>query len=95
MPHSAPAPDSDTRSLPNVTLPSDQPRPRSPTRLSFGMRTSSRNTSLNVWEPVMSTSGRTVIPGASIGHTKYEMPWCFGASGSVRASRIPSWARWA
>ena len=31
------------------------------------------------------------MPGASIGQMKYEMPSCFGASGSVRAMRMPSW----
>ena len=29
----------------------------------------------------MSTNGRTVTPGASIGQMKYEMPWCLGALG--------------
>ena len=53
------------------------------------MRTSSKKTSLKAWSPVMSTSGRTSMPARCIGHTKYEMPWCASASGSVRASRIP------
>ena len=52
-------------------------------------------TSLNVWVPVMSTSGRTVTPGASIGQMKYEIPSCLEASGSVRASRMPKRAVWA
>ena len=29
------------------------------------------------------------MPGASIGQMKYEMPWCLGSSGSVRAMRMP------
>ena len=33
------------------------------------------------------------MPGASIGQMKYEMPWCFGASGSVRAMRMPNFER--
>ena len=94
-PHSAPSPDSDTRSLPSVTLASAQPPFTSPTRFFAGRRTSSRNTSLKAWSPVMSTMGRIVTPGASIGHTKYEMPRCFSTSGSVRASRIPNAATWA
>ena len=49
MPHSAPAPDSETRSLPRVTLASDHPWPRAPTRCPAGSRTSSRKTSLKVW----------------------------------------------
>jgi hypothetical protein len=44
---------------------------------------------LNVWAPVISISGRTVIPVASIGHTKYEMPWRCGTWGFVRAMRMP------
>ncbi len=35
------------------------------------------------------------MPGASIGQMKYEMPSCFGASGSVRAMRMPNLASWA
>jgi len=58
------------------------------------MRTSSKKTSLNAWSPVISMSGRTSSPGASIGQTKYEMPLCFGAAGSVRAKRIPKRAMW-
>ncbi len=53
------------------------------------MRTSVRNTSLKLWAPVISTIGRISMPGRSIGQMKYEMPWCLGASGSVRAIRIP------
>ncbi len=37
---------------------------------------------------VINLNGRTVIPGVCMSTRKYEMPLCFGASGSVRASRI-------
>ena len=70
MPHSAPPVDSDTRSLARVTLARAHPRFSSPTRLAAGMRTSSKNTSLNVWMPVMSTIGRISMPGRSMGQTK-------------------------
>lgn len=70
MPHRAPPLDSDTRSLPRVTLASDQPWLTSPTRFSAGMRTSVRNTSLKVCAPVISMIGRTSMPGAFIGQTK-------------------------
>ena len=40
IPHSAPSPDSDTRSLPSVTLASSHPPCSGPTRWSAGMRTS-------------------------------------------------------
>jgi hypothetical protein len=29
------------------------------------------------------------MPGASIGQTKYEIPFCLEAAGSVRAMRMP------
>ena len=50
---------------------------------------------MNVWEPVISMIGRISMPGASIGQMKYEMPSCFGASGSVRAMRMPNFENWA
>ncbi len=56
---------------------------------SAGTRASSKNTSLKSARPVISRSGRTSTPGWSIGKAKYVMPWCFGASGLVRASSIP------
>ena len=92
IPHSAPPPDSDTRSLPSVTLASAQPWFTSPTRLPAGMRTSVKNTSLKSASPVISRIGRISMPGRSIGQMKYEMPWCLGASGSVRAMRMPNCA---
>ena len=36
----------------------------------------------------MFTSGRTDTPGECMSSTKYVIPLCFGASGSVRASKI-------
>ena len=53
------------------------------------MRTSVKNTSLKLGTPVMVVMGRISMPGASIGQMKYEIPLCFGTSGSVRAIRIP------
>ena len=60
-----------------------------PTRQSSGTNTSSKNTSLNIASPVSSRSGRMSMPGVFMSSMKNEMPSCFGASGSVRASRIP------
>ena len=57
------------------------------------MRTSSKNTWLNEWVPVASTMGAMVSPSRSVGQMKYEMPSCLGTSGSVRAMRIPNFAR--
>ncbi len=94
-PQSAPPLESETRSLAKVTLARSHPRFSSPTRFSAGMRTSSRKTSLKRWTPVISTMGRTSTPGASIGQMKYEIPRCLGASGSVRAIRIPNLETWA
>ena len=54
------------------------------------MRTSVKNTSLNVGPPVISVIGRISMPGRSIGQMKYEMPLCLGTSGSVRAMRMPN-----
>ena len=56
------------------------------------MRTLSKKTWLNEWAVVMSTIGDIDSPSASIGMMKYEMPLCFGWSGSVRAIRIPNCA---
>ena len=63
-----------------------QPSFSSPTRFSTGMRTSFRNSSANSDEPAMVRSGRTSMPGRSIGMISHVMPLCFGASGSVRTS---------
>jgi hypothetical protein len=53
------------------------------------MNTSSKNTSLKNASPVSSRSGRTSIPGVCMSSMKQLMPSCLGASGFVRASRIP------
>ncbi len=63
-----------------------QPSCSAPTRLATGTRTSSRKTSANSAGPASVRSGRTVIPGASIGIASQEMPRCRGAAGSVRTS---------
>ncbi len=61
-----------------------QPSFSSPTRFSTGMRTSSRNISLNSLTPVSVLIGRISMPGESIGMISQVMPLCLGASGSVR-----------
>ena len=50
----------------------------------FGVRAPVRNTSLKSALPFIWRSGRTSTPGCFIGTSRYEMPACFGASGSVR-----------
>ena len=70
IPHSAPSPDNDTRSLPKRDLGQRPPAVLRPDEWSAGMRTSVKNTSLKACSPVMSISGRISIPGASIGQTK-------------------------
>ena len=74
------------RSKLNVTIATRQPSCSSPTRFSTGMRTSSRNISLNSLTPVSVFIGRISMPGESIGITIQVMPLCLGASGSVRTS---------
>ena len=74
------------RSKPNVTMATRQPSFSAPTTFSTGMRTSSRNISLNSLSPVSVRIGRTSMPGESIGMIIQVMPRCLGASGSVRAS---------
>lgn len=63
-----------------------QPSFSAPTRLATGTRTSSRKTSANSVEPASVRSGRTVIPGASMGMASQVMPRCLRAAGSVRTS---------
>ena len=74
------------RSKENVTMATRQPSFSSPTRLATGMRTSSKNTSLNSLDPTIVVISRISIPGRSIGHMTHVMPLCFGAAGSVRMS---------
>ena len=55
------------RSKLNVTIATRQPSFSAPTRLATGMRTSSRNISLNSLSPCAVRIGRTSRPGTSIG----------------------------
>ncbi len=64
-----------------------QPLLRPPTTFSFGHRAPSKNTSLNSPEPSGWMMGRTSMPSCFMGTSRYEIPACFGALGSVRASR--------
>ena len=74
-----------TRSLPSRNLAIVQPWFSSPIRFSAGTRTSSKKTSLTSKPPSISSIGRSVTPGESIGKTSIEMPRCFfSAVGSVR-----------
>ena len=74
------------RSKRSVTFVTRQPSFSAPTRFSTGTRTSSRKTSLNSLSPCSVGSGRTSMPGRSIGMISQVMPRCFGALGSVRTS---------
>ena len=74
------------RSKPNVTIVTRQPSFSSPTRLATGTRTSSRNSSANSVDPAMVRSGRTSMPGVSIGMTNQVMPLCRESSVPVRTS---------
>lgn len=74
------------RSNDSVTIVTRQPSFSSPTRWVTGTRTSSRNTSANSADPARVRSGRTVMPGASMGMASQVMPRCLGAAGSVRTS---------
>jgi hypothetical protein len=84
-----------TRSFISVVIDTAHPWPISPRRSASGMRTSVMYTSLNSASPVIWRSGRTSTPGACMSMTKYVSPLCFGASGSVRATRRPHRAWWA
>ncbi len=70
MPQSTPPSDSDTRSLPRVTLASAHPSFSAPIRWSSGMITSVRNVSLKWLPPVISMIGRTSMPGLCMSTTK-------------------------
>ena len=52
----------------------DQPSPSAPTRFATSTSTSSKNTSAKCAAPLMSRSGRTVMPGLFMGISKYVMP---------------------
>ena len=84
-----------TRSLPSRNLAIVQPWFSSPMRFSAGTRTSSKKTSLTSKPPSMSSIGRRVTPGESIGKTSIEMPRCFfSAVGSVRQRQKIQSACW-
>ncbi|SKT97064.1 Uncharacterised protein [Mycobacteroides abscessus subsp. abscessus] len=77
-----------TRSLANVVRARRQPSSTEPTTFSSGTMTPSRKTSLNISSPVISRSGRTVMPGVFMSSRKYVMPLCLGTSGLVRARQM-------
>ena len=56
---------------------------------SAGICTLVKKTSANSELPVICFSGRTSTPGVCMSRMKYEMPWCFGTLGLVRASSTP------
>ena len=71
IPHSTPPSDSDTRSLPSVTLARRQPVVLGPDALVAGHHARrSRNVSLKWLPPVISTMGRTSMPGLRMSTTK-------------------------
>ena len=53
---------------------------------SRGTLTSVKKISLNSGSPVICRSGRTSTPGECMSTSRYVMPLCLGASGSVRTS---------
>ena len=65
------------------------PSPGSPrrSRFSAGTRTSSKKTSLTSKPPSISSIGRSVTPGVSIGKTSIEMPRCFFSARRVGADQ--------
>ena len=65
-----------------------QPRSISPTTMARGTRTFSKNTSLNQATPVISTSGRIVIPGVFMSRSRNVRPLCLGAVGFDRTIRM-------
>ena len=75
-------------SLDSTERATPQPPLIEPTTSVTGTRTWSRNTSLKCEWPVISWSGRTVMPGDAKSTIMAVIPLCFGAAGSVRASRI-------
>ena len=77
------------RSFVSTAMPTPHPPWSGPTRSVAGTATSVRNTSSNSAPPVIWRSGRTSTPGVRMSRRKNEMPWCRGASGSVRAMRMP------
>ena len=78
-----------TRSYINIAVAIRQPLLYSPSRWSFGMRTSVKNTSLKWLPPSIWLIGRISTPGAFMSRMNIEMPACLGWSGSVRAMMMP------
>ena len=76
------------RSCESVVIAIVQPSFSPPIMFDFGMRTSSKKTSLNHATPVISTSGRIVMPGVFMSTSRNVSPLCFGAFGSVRTMRM-------
>src|SRR2546423_22144 len=91
-PHNAPSPESDTRSLPSVTFARRQPSFSSPTISPAGMRTPSRNTSLNMAGPAICLVGRPVMARGGQWTAKDEVPRGFsgGGVGGGRHRRPPT-----
>ncbi len=67
-------------------MPIAQPPLTSPTRFSFGTRTSEKNTSQKCEMPLISSIGRTSIPGVFMSTSRKLIPRCL-TEVSVRASR--------
>jgi hypothetical protein len=94
-----------TRSFISSATARRQPSPSVPSRFSAGMRTSVKNTSLKLAAPVIWRSGLGSMPGVSMSTMNFEMaaphgrrwrrPLCLGASGLVRAMRMPIPEWWA
>ncbi len=82
------------RSWARVVLATAHPWLSPPTMAASGTRASVRKTSLNMAWPVISTSGRTSMPGWRMSQANQVMPWCLGRSGSVRAMSMPKSATW-
>ena len=83
------------RSNVSVELATAQPLFVPPMTQESGTRASDMNTSLNSALPVISRSGRTsTAPSWCMSKANHVMPWCFGASGLVRATSIPMSAMW-
>ena len=74
------------RSKPSSVMATAQPLLTPPTTSSFGQVASVKKTSLNSLSPEIILIGRTSMPGWRMSTRRNEMPLCFGASGSVRAS---------
>ena len=79
-----------TRSFPRVARATRHPSLTGPTTSSSGTNTSSRNTSLKSFSPVISVNGLTRTPAAFMSITIVVMPACLAESGSVRTVASPS-----